>query len=131
VPQLVLAASLVVAFGISLGVIARVSPDSVPGVYFSKNSAAITPMPRSATSSAIPDDVRKSIDDYNGHIQQRMSSWDPQMRDTFERNMAVINLSLDKVQQELAENPNDDVCRDLLRSAYDKKLKLLEDFSEF
>ncbi|HZS46797.1 MAG TPA: zf-HC2 domain-containing protein [Blastocatellia bacterium] len=127
-PQLVLAASLVIAGIVSLSVIERVSPGSIPGI---SNSASVAPISRSNTTPAIPDDVKKSIETYSGHIQERMPTWDPQMRDTFERNMAAINLSLDRVQQELAVNPDDDGSRDLLRSAYDKKLKLLEDFSEF
>ena len=111
--------------------IARVSPKSLPGVYFSWNSPSVAPAALSTTTAIAPGDVAKSIADYDGRVRERMASWDPRMRDTFERNMAVINLCVEKMQRELAENPSDDVSRDLLHSAYDKKLKLLEDFSEF
>ena len=131
-PQFAIAACLLIAVTVSISVISRVSPKSLPGIYFSWNSPEVSPNSLSTTTAiAPPADVAKSIADYDGQVRQRMSTWDPRMRDTFERNMAVINLCLEKVQRELAANPNDDVSRDLLHSAYDKKLKLLEDFSEF
>jgi len=130
-PQFAVAACLLIAITVSIGVISRVSPKSLPGVYFSWNSSDVAPAALSTTTVAAPADVAKSIADYDTQVRQRMSTWDPRMRDTFERNMAVINLCLEKMQRELAANPSDDVSRDLLHSTYDKKLKLLEDFSEF
>jgi hypothetical protein len=130
-PQFAIAACFVIAVTVSIGVISKVSPKSLPGVYFSWNSSNVTPAALSTTTVAAPTDVAKSISEYDSQVRQRMASWDPRMRDTFERNMAVINLCLEKVQRELAANPDDDVSRDLLHSTYDKKLKLLQDFSEF
>lgn len=131
-PQFAIAACFVIAVTVSIGVISRVSPKTLPGIYFSWTSPESAPSALSTNAAvAPPADVAKSIADYDGQVRQRMSSWDPRMRDTFERNMAVINLCLEKMQRELAANPDDDVSRDLLHSTYDKKLKLLEDFSEF
>jgi hypothetical protein len=131
-PQLAVAACLVIAITVSIGVISRFSPKSLPGVYFSWTSPEVSPAALSTTTAAAaPVDVAKSIADYDGQVRQRMSTWDPRMRDTFERNMAVINLCLEKMQRELAADPSNDVSRDLLHSTYDKKLKLLQDFSEF
>ena len=131
VPHLAIAACLVVLAIASFGVVSKLSPKSLPDVNLSWNESSVAPSALSTTASAIPSDMAKSISDYDGQVRQRMGSWDPRMRDTFERNMAVIDLCLEKVQRELRENPNDDVSRDLLHSAYGKKLKLLEDFSEF
>lgn len=130
-PQLATAAGLVIAAAVSLSVIARVSPDTLPGINVGWQNAQVAAKPLAQPSAVIPVELERSLIDYNERIQQRMSSWDPQMREVFQRNMAVVDLCAERCRRLLEENPNDLVAREMLHGAYNKKLRLLKDYSEF
>src|SRR5437870_2181352 len=55
-PQFAIAACLAIALTVSIGVIARVSPKSLPGVYFSWNSPSVAPAALSTTTAIAPGD---------------------------------------------------------------------------
>ena len=52
------------------------------------------------------------------------------MRETFERNMSVIDAAVDDSMKQLAINPHDTVSEDILNEAFNDKVALLKEFSD-
>jgi len=52
------------------------------------------------------------------------------MRDTFDRNLQVIDQAVNDSLSELNRNPHDDVSEEMLNVALSEKLALLKEFSE-
>ena len=60
-------------------------------------------------------------------INARKSSWDPQMREEFERHLKMIDDSLQHSRQLLDSNPADKVQQEMVLSLYQEKRQLLDD----
>ena len=52
------------------------------------------------------------------------------MRETFDRNMRVIDQAVNDSMNELNRNPHDDVSEQMLNEALNDKLALLKEFSD-
>ena len=52
------------------------------------------------------------------------------MRETFDRNMSVIDAAVDDSMSRLKQNPHDEVSEEILNAALNDKLALLKEFSE-
>lgn len=76
-----------------------------------------------------PDDMVK-IEYLRQRVEQRRARWNPHMRETFDRNMVVIDQTVNEMLQELDERPHDDVSEETLNAAMRDKLQLLKEFSE-
>jgi hypothetical protein len=63
-------------------------------------------------------------------VDQRRARWDPRMRDTFDRNLSVIDETVNEMLQELGERPHDEVSEETLNAAMRDKIELLKEFSE-
>jgi anti-sigma factor RsiW len=63
-------------------------------------------------------------------VEQRKGRWDPRMRDAFDRNMSVIDATVDEMLQELNRRPHDEVSEDALNEAMRNKIELLKEFAE-
>ncbi|HEX8160817.1 MAG TPA: zf-HC2 domain-containing protein [Pyrinomonadaceae bacterium] len=63
-------------------------------------------------------------------VDQRRARWDPRMRDTFDRNMSVIDETVNEMLKELDERPHDEVSEETLNAAMRDKIELLKEFSE-
>jgi anti-sigma factor RsiW len=63
-------------------------------------------------------------------VEQRRTRWDPRMRDTFDRNMNVIDETVNEMLKELDERPHDEVSEETLNAAMRDKIELLKEFSE-
>jgi hypothetical protein len=63
-------------------------------------------------------------------VDQRRARWDPRMRDTFDRNMSVIDETVNEMLKELDERPHDEVSEETLNAAMRDKIELLREFSE-
>ncbi len=63
-------------------------------------------------------------------VEQRKASWNPRMRDSFERSLNVIDQSVVDSLDELKTNPHDEVSEEMLNSALRDKMELLREFSE-
>jgi anti-sigma factor RsiW len=70
------------------------------------------------------------IDFWNKRIQQQMVRWSPQTRQSFERNLAVINQAVSDSRDQLLVNPHDEVSEEMLNSALNEKMQLLKEFSD-
>ena len=52
------------------------------------------------------------------------------MRETFDRNLAVIDQTVNDSMNSLTQNPHDDVSEEMLNAALNEKLSLLKEFAE-
>jgi hypothetical protein len=67
---------------------------------------------------------------WNQRIEYNKARWSPQMRETFERNLQVIDQTLDESFNSLSQNPHDEVSEEMLNAALNEKLSLLKEFAE-
>ena len=70
------------------------------------------------------------INYWNQRIELNKARWSPQMRETFDRNMKVIDQAVSESLNELHRNPHDEVSEQMLNDALNDKLSLLKEFSD-
>ena len=63
-------------------------------------------------------------------VEQRKASWNPRVRESFERSLGVIDQAVVDSLAELERNPHDEVSEEMLNSAVRDKMELLREFSE-
>jgi len=73
---------------------------------------------------------QQTIAYWNDRVELNKARWSPQMRETFERNMSVIDAAVDDSLKQLAVNPHDTVSEDILNEAFNDKVALLKEFSD-
>lgn len=64
------------------------------------------------------------------HVEQRKASWNPQMRNAFDRSLNVIDEAVSESATALERNPHDEISREMLNGALRDKMELLREFSE-
>ena len=67
---------------------------------------------------------------WNARIDVNRARWSPQMRDTFDRNLGVIDQAVNDSLKELNKTPHDEVSEEMLNAALNEKIALLKEFSE-
>jgi hypothetical protein len=72
---------------------------------------------------------QQMISYWNQRVEFNKARWSPQMRETFDRNLKVIDQAVNDSMDALSQNPNDDFSREMLNSALNEKLSLLEKFA--
>src|SRR5215470_793742 len=75
--------------------------------------------------------LEKQISQLSNTVEQRKDSWDPELRNAFERNLLYVNQSLAECRHQLSDHPGDDVSQELMLNAYREKIRLLEGFDKF
>jgi hypothetical protein len=73
---------------------------------------------------------QQAIKYWNARIETNKARWSPQMRDTFDRNLGVIEQAVNDSLKDLNTNPHDEVSEEMLNSALNEKIALLREFSE-
>ena len=73
---------------------------------------------------------RQVIDYWNQRVEVNKARWSPEMRETFERNMKVIDQAVADSMNELKRNPHDEVSEQMLNESLNDKLALLKEFSD-
>ncbi|HET6892395.1 MAG TPA: zf-HC2 domain-containing protein [Pyrinomonadaceae bacterium] len=73
---------------------------------------------------------RQAIDYWNQRVEVNKARWSQEMRDTFDRNLAVIDQAVNDSLSELNRNPHDEVSEEMLNAALNEKLALLREFSD-
>lgn len=73
---------------------------------------------------------QQTIKYWNTRIEANRARWSPLMRDTFDRNLSVIDQAVNDSLMELNKNPHDDVSEEMLNAAMNEKIALLREFSE-
>jgi Putative zinc-finger len=70
------------------------------------------------------------INYWNQRIELNKARWSAQMRETFDRNMNVIDQAVSESMKELNQNPHDEISEQMLNEALNDKLALLKEFSD-
>ena len=73
---------------------------------------------------------RQVIDYWNQRVELNKVRWSPEMRETFERNMKVIDQTVADSMNELKRNPHDEISEQMLNESLNDKLSLLKEFSD-
>ena len=72
---------------------------------------------------------QQMISYWNDRVEFNKTRWSPQMRETFDRNLKVIDQAVNDSFDALSQNPNDDFSKEMLNSALNEKLSLLKEFA--
>jgi Putative zinc-finger len=88
-----------------------------------------------APSASVPLEDRyrqqqQAIAYWNQRVELNKARWNQQMRETFDRNMSVIDAAVNDSMTHLRQNPHDPVSEDILNDALNDKVALLKEFSE-
>ena len=67
---------------------------------------------------------------WNQRVELNKARWSQQMRDTFDRNIGVIDAAVNDSMKQLEINPHDPVSEDILNDALNDKVALLKEFSD-
>jgi anti-sigma factor RsiW len=67
---------------------------------------------------------------WNQRVETNKVRWNQDMRDTFERNLKVIDQAVNDSLNELNRDPHDEVSGEMLDAALSEKLALLKEFSD-
>ncbi len=67
---------------------------------------------------------------WNQRVELNKARWNPQMRETFDRNMSVIDAAVNDSMRQLNQNPHDEVSEEILNAALNDKVELLKEFAE-
>ncbi|MGH9960852.1 MAG: hypothetical protein ACREBC_27665, partial [Pyrinomonadaceae bacterium] len=73
---------------------------------------------------------QRAINYWNQRIEMNKTRWNQEMRETFDRNLMVIDQAVNDSLSELSRNPHDEVSEEMLNAALNEKLALLREFSE-
>jgi hypothetical protein len=67
---------------------------------------------------------------WNERVELNKARWNPQMRETFDKNMSVIDSAVNDSIRQLSQNPHDEVSEEILNAALNDKVELLKEFAE-
>lgn len=73
---------------------------------------------------------RQVINYWNQRVELNKTRWSPEMRETFDRNLKVIDEAVANSLNELNRNPHDEVSEQMLNESLNDKLALLKEFSD-
>jgi hypothetical protein len=73
---------------------------------------------------------QQAISYWNQRVEYNKARWSPQMRETFDRNLKVIDDTVNASFESLSRNPHDEVSEEMLNAALNEKLLLLREFGE-
>jgi predicted anti-sigma-YlaC factor YlaD len=73
---------------------------------------------------------QQMVEYWNRRVELNKARWNPQMRETFDRNLGVIDAAVNDSLRKLNTNPHDEVSEDILNAALNDKLELLKEFAE-
>ena len=73
---------------------------------------------------------QQAIAYWNQRVEMNKARWNQQMRETFDRNMSVIDAAVNDSMTQLRQNPHDAVSEDILNDALNDKVALLKEFSD-
>jgi len=93
-------------------------------------SGPFAPLPESASIEQRYRQQQQTIAYWNQRVELNKARWNPQMRETFDRNMGVIDAAVTDSMKQLNQNPHDSVSEDILNDALNDKVALLKEFSD-
>lgn len=130
-PQLaasVAAIVLVVSLATAVGLRRWQSVDSLTG-----STNTTPPIDITARGTKVRDRIwqqQQVINYWNQRVESNKVRWNPQMRETFDRNLKVIDQAVNDSLSDLGQNPHDEVSEEMLNAALNEKLSLLKEFAD-
>ena len=91
------------------------------------------PQPMTPSVGALDERMRQqqlTIEYWNQRVEQRKARWNPQVREAFERNVSVLDQTVEDSRRVLIQNPHDEVYEEMLNTALNDKMELLKEFSD-
>jgi hypothetical protein len=128
-PQLAASvAAIVLVVSLTTAVVLRrwesVDPSAVQAnVQLNLNDAAASVLERTRQQ-------QQMIDYWNQRVEMNRARWSPQMRETFDRNLRVIDQAVNDSLSDLRKNPHDEVSEEMLNAALNEKLAILREFAD-
>lgn len=123
------AATLVLVF--AAGLLAARSGLAPRGPEAAATQTAESQRAQAQSVAAAITDIEQRVGRLEETVEQRMPVWNAELRTAFDRQMFYVDQSLAECRQGLRANPYDDVCQDLMLTAYREKVRLLEGFSNY
>lgn len=117
---------------LAAAVVLLVSLTTVVGLRRWDSGPVSDPVPQ-VQASSVNDRIfqrRQVINYWNQRVELNKTRWSPEMRETFERNMKVIDEAVANSLNELNRNPHDEVSEQMLNESLNDKLALLKEFSD-
>jgi hypothetical protein len=93
------------------------------------SSIGLTDTPQQAREKRLQEQ-RTAIEYWNARVQARRSQWDPRTREAFDRNLSVIDESLNEYSMILSQDPDDELSGEMLDTVMHEKMDLLRDFAD-
>jgi len=127
-PQLALAATAVIV------VVSMFTVVSLRGINFTPSGAGVSTsgLTLPVAGLSVQDRYREQqqvIAYWNERVELNKARWNPQMRDTFDKNMSVIDAAVNDSMRQLTQNPHDEVSEEILNAALNDKVELLKEFA--
>lgn len=100
---------------------------------FNSSGARSSGLSLASDAATVQDRYRQQsqvIDYWNQRVELNKARWSPQMRETFDRNMSVIDAAVNDSMGRLNQNPHDEISEDILNAALGDKIALLKEFAE-
>ena len=93
----------------------------------------VRPLVNGVQASNVSDRVwqrQQTINYWNQRVEMNRARWSPKMRDSFDRSMKAIEEALSESLNELNRNPHDEASEQVVNDSFNRKLALLQEFSD-
>ena len=112
-------------------IVLLVSIVTVVGIRRFGNNPVVEPPQQQASNINERVFQRQQVINYwKQRVELNKARWSPEMRDTFDRNLQVIDAAVTQSLNELNRNPHDDISEQMLNESLNDKLALLKEFSD-
>jgi hypothetical protein len=129
-PQLAAAvAALVVVVSLATAVVIRRADSTDPNITNNQTPRGIGAVAATNVRDRFSQQ-EQAIAYWNQRVELNKERWNAQMRETFDRNLQVIDQAVNNSLNELTRNPHDEVSEEMLNAALNEKLALLKEFSD-
>ena len=127
-PQLAAAATVIII------VVSMFTVVGLRGFNFIGGGSGLNPagLPLPSTDVSVKERFRQQqqvIAYWNERVELNKARWNPQMRETFDKNMSVIDAAVNDSMRQLSQNPHDEVSEEILNAALNDKVELLKEFA--
>jgi len=116
----------------AVAIVLLVSIVTVVGIRrFGNNPPSVEPLQEQVSNINERVFQRQQVINYwKQRVELNRARWSPDMRDTFDRNLQVIDAAVTQSLNELNRNPHDEISEQMLNESLNDKLALLKEFSD-
>ena len=115
----------------AVAIVLLVSIVTVVGIRrFGTNPAVEQPQQQASNINERVFQRQQVINYWKQRVELNKARWSPDMRDTFDRNLQVIDAAVTQSLNELNRNPHDEISEQMLNESLNDKLALLKEFSD-